>query len=80
LPQVCNQPLNGIAAYQNAKRATRINSYQRFVEFSKAKQRDINPLFYERLGFSVVADGRAKSMLLRFSDSEELPAEIPTYF
>jgi predicted acetyltransferase len=41
---------------------------------------DINPLFYERLGFSVVADGRAKCILLRFSDSEELPAEIPTYF
>jgi Predicted acetyltransferase involved in intracellular survival and related acetyltransferases len=41
---------------------------------------DINSLFYERLGFSVAADGSAKCMMLRFSDSEQLPAEIPAYF
>lgn len=41
---------------------------------------DIESSFYERLGFTVVAESASKCMALPFSQLERLPEEIPSYF
>lgn len=41
---------------------------------------DVDSSFYERLGFVVIAENKAKCMVLPFTQLEELPAEVPSYF